>query len=292
MLYTNQCRLTCGFIVQGLIPLAEDFGTWTQEISGSFARIFCMRCIQDPSVECYFSGLRIPCFCDLYEWSRLAPLDACHESAVLAAQHPRLKNFVAWWLLDSGSHSVKDSQNCRGHVESALLIRFVERLPFRCSSLFVFASVPTLTSGLSYQQPLLATALPSLYVPAAPPVEQLNPHVDLHAQPLIDRVTEKSSDIYMDPRGCSAALDTTRDFFSAALARVRECDLPPAEIVSLVHRPWSSTEHQAAQQLVSAWFYSLSGLVLFPERHFRWQIEEEGAACRQPRKSLHLALTV
>ena len=72
VLFTNQYLLmiTYGFIFRFLIPLAEDFGTWTQE--ASFTRIFCMRCIQDgPSVESHFSGL--PCFCDLYnyEWSRL-----------------------------------------------------------------------------------------------------------------------------------------------------------------------------------------------------------------------------
>ena len=51
----------------------------------------------------------------------------------------------------------------------------------------------------------------------------------------------------MDPRGFPAALDATRGFFSAALARARECGLPPKEIASLVHR--GSMEHQAAQQL-------------------------------------------
>ena len=98
--FTNQYLLTYGFIFRFLIPLAEDFDTWTQEVS--FTRIFCMRCIQDdPSVESYFSGL--PCFCDLYEWSRLVPLTAVHEPAVLAAQYPRLK--ISW----------RGSCNCRTH---------------------------------------------------------------------------------------------------------------------------------------------------------------------------------
>ena len=57
----------------------------------------------------------------------------------------------------------------------------------------------------------------------------------------------------MDPHGCPAALATTYGFFSAALAHVRECNLPSAEVASLVH--WGSREHHAAQQLVS----SLSG---------------------------------
>ena len=205
-----------------------------------------MRCIHDEfSVECYFSGL--PCFCDLYEWSRLAPLTACHGSAVLAAQHPQLTNFVAWWLLDS--RGAEDSRNCRDHVESTLLISFVEMatsfwffLPLRLRLRAYFdirfwSEMPAASS----------TALPSLYVTAAPPVEQLD------LQSLLDRATDKFSGLSMDPRGCPAALDTTRDFFSAALACVRECDPLAAEIASLVHR--GSTEHQAAQQLVS----SLSG---------------------------------
>ena len=206
-----------------------------------------MRCIQDdPSVESYFSGL--PCFCDLYEWSRLVPLTAVHESAVLAAQHPRLKTLVAWWLLDS--RGVEDAQACRGITESTLLIRFVERV---ASFLFFLPLRLRLRAYFDIWSQLPATsstALPSLYVPVQPPVEQLD------LQSLLDRVTEKFSGLSMDPRGCPAALDTTRGFFSAALACARECDLPgPAEIASLVHR--GSTEHQAAQyaQLV----YSLSG---------------------------------
>ena len=240
--FTNQYLLTYGFIFRFLIPLAEDFDTWTQEVS--FTRIFCMRCIQDdPSVESYFSGL--PCFCDLYEWSRLVPLTAVHESAVLAAQHPRLKTLVAWWLLDS--RGVEDAQTCRGITESTLLIRFVERVT---SFLFFLPLRLRLRAYFDIWSQLPATsstALPSLYVPVQPPVEQLD------LQSLLDRVTEKFSGLSMDPRGCPAALDTTRGFFPAALARARECDLPSTEITSLVHR--GSMEHQAAQQLVS----SLSG---------------------------------
>ena len=153
--FTNQYLLTYGFIFRFLIPLAEDFDTWTQEVS--FTRIFCMRCIQDdPSVESYFSGL--PCFCDLYEWSRLVPLTVVHESAVLAAQHPRLKNLVAWWLLDSrGVYGVLRTPRLAGASRRARSSSglWKGRLPFCSSSLFVFASVPTLTSGPSYQQPLL-----------------------------------------------------------------------------------------------------------------------------------------
>ena len=65
--------------------------------------------------------------------------------------------------------------------------------------------------------------------------------------------SEESSGLSMGPRGCPAALGKTRDFFSAALARARECG--PQQ--GLVHRGPGSTEHQAAQyaQLVS----SLSG---------------------------------
>ena len=134
-------------------------------------------------------------------------------------------------------------------TESTLLIRFVERvtsflfflpLRLRLRAYFgIWSQLPAISST--------AHALPPLYVPAEPPVEQLD------LQSLLDRVTEKFTGLSMDPRGCPAALDTTRGFFPAALARARECDLPSTEITSLVHR--GSMEHQAAQQLVS----SLSG---------------------------------
>ena len=245
--FTNQHLLTYGFIFRVLITLAEDFDTWTQLQEVSFTRIFCMRCIpDDPSVECYLKFSGLPCFCDLYEWSRPVPLTTVHESAVLAAQHPRLKNFVAWWLLDS--RGVGDSRTCRGIAESTLLIRFVESVS---SFLFFLPLRLRLRAYLDIWSQLPATsftALPSLYIPAEPPVERQQ----LDLQSLLDGVTEKSSGLSVDPRGCPgpAALDTTRGFFSTALARARECDLPPTEIASLVHR--GSMEHQSAQQLVSS----------------------------------------
>ena len=47
-----------------------------------------------------------------------------------------------------------------------------------------------------------------------------------------------------------AAVDTTRGFFPAALARARECDLPSTEIASLAHR--GPTVRQEAHQLASS----------------------------------------
>ena len=154
----------------------------------------------------------------------LAPLAACHEPAALAAHRPRLTNFVAWWLPDS--RGANDSRNCRGHVESTLLIRFVERV---ISFMFFLPLCLRLRAyfGIWLQLPATSSdALLSLYVHVAPPVEQLG------LQSLLDRVTEKCSGLglSMDPCacGCPAACDTTRGFFSAALAHARVCDLPSA----------------------------------------------------------------
>ena len=148
------------------------------------------------------------------------------------------------WLLDP--RGVADSQTCRGIAESAPLIKFAERatsfllfLHLRLRLRAYFGIWPQLPATSS-------TALPSLYVPVQPP----DPVEQLDLQSLLDRVTEKFSGLSVDPRGCPAVLDTTRGFFAAALARARECDLPPTEIASLVHR--GSMEHQAAQQLVSS----------------------------------------
>ena len=88
------------------------------------------------------------------------------------AYHADADYTQAWWLLDS--RGVEDSQTCRGIAESTLLIRFVERvtsflffLPLRLRLRAYFDIWSQLPAASS-------TALPSLYIPVEPPVEQLD----------------------------------------------------------------------------------------------------------------------
>ena len=86
----------------------------------------------------------------------------------------------------------------------------------------------------------------------------------LNLQSLLGRVTGKSSGLSMGPRGCPGALGAPCGFFSAALARARECDLPPTEIASLD----PPGLHGAPSSSVAR---------IFPEWHFRGGNKEEGS---------------
>ena len=172
-------------------------------------------------------------------------------------------------MLDS--RGVEGSQTCRGIAESTPLIRYVERVTSFMS--FLPRALRLRLRAYSYfgiwpQLPAAATsstALPSLYIPAEPPVEQLD------LQSLLDRVTEKFSSLSMDPRGCPAALDTTRGFFSAALARDRECDLP-RNTPNRNREPRPPGLHGAP---------SSSAARLFPEWHFRGESKLKKKAAKK-----------